>query len=169
MVAKELEVIVYPMAGSKWHSEVTPDPTWPQVEAAIRRLDRAEYPFLNICLPRPDRESDLWMLNVIGGRGEYGLSGMDGRWHERSRFRDPARPCGPELIDIWVTDQGASFEEAYLCNDLAVVLRVCRHFAETRRLDEGVGWEQRPAESGATADPAAGAGSGGEAGEWPGR
>jgi hypothetical protein len=144
MLAAELEVIVYPDAGEAWHREITAAPTWPQIEAAVRRLDRAEYPFLHVLLPRPERESDLWVLNVIGGRGEWGLSGNDGRWHERWRFRDPARPCGPGRIDIWVTDQGASFEEAYLCNDLAVVLRVCRHFAESGRLDEGVVWEQRP-------------------------
>jgi len=152
MIAVELQVIVYPDAGYAWHSEVTPEPSWPQIEAAVRRLDRAEFPFLHIYLPRPEREADLWLLNVIGGRGEYGLSGNDGRWHERWRFRDPARPCGPELVDIWVTDQGASFEEAYLCNDLAVVLRVCQHFAESGRLDEGVVWEQRQAEPGAAAD-----------------
>ncbi|QDU18156.1 hypothetical protein [Urbifossiella limnaea] len=152
MLAVELEVIVYPGAGTGWHREVTAAPTWPQIEAAVRRLDRAEYPFLNIVLPRAEREADLWVLNVIGGQGEYGLSGNDGRWRERWRFRDPTRPCGQDLIDIWITDQGASFEEAYLCNDLAVVLRVCRHFAETGQLDEGVAWERWPAEPGAAAD-----------------
>ncbi len=152
MLAKELEVVVYPDAGHHWHSEVTPDPAWPQIEAAVRRLDRAEYPFLHIYLPRPDRESAPWLLDVIGGGGEYGMSAHDGRWHERWRFRDPARPCGPGLVDIWVTDQGAAFEEAYLCNDVAVVLRVCRHFAEAGKLDPGVVWEQRRAEPGVAAD-----------------
>ncbi len=141
MLATELEVIVYPGAGHQWHLVVITDPTWPEIEAAVRRLDRAEYPFLKIYLPRPERESDPGMLNVIGGRGEYGLSVTVGRCHERWRFRDPARPCGPELVDIWVTDQGASFEETYLCNDRAIVLRVCRHFAEAGRLDDGVVWE----------------------------
>jgi hypothetical protein len=42
-----------------------------------------------------------------------------------------------------VTDQGAAFEEAYLCSDLAVVLLVCR---QTGQLDPGVVWEPRPAE-----------------------
>jgi hypothetical protein len=152
MLAKELEIIVYPGAGYRWHSEVTADPTWPQIEAAIRRLDRAEYPFLHIFLPRTEQGSDLWGLNVIGGRGEYGLSGIDGRWRERWRFRDLGRPCGPKLIDIWVTDQGASFEETYLCNDLALVLRLCKHFAEAGQLDTNVIWEERHADPGAAAD-----------------
>src|SRR5262249_19247371 len=99
MLAKELEVIVYPGAGDHWHSEVTPNPMWPQIEAAVRRLDRAEYPFLHIYLPRPEKESVPWLLDVIGGRGEYGLSANDSRWHQRWRFRDPDRPCGPELVD----------------------------------------------------------------------
>jgi hypothetical protein len=83
---------------------------------------------------------------------------MDGRWRERWRFRDPARPCGPDRVDIWVTDQGASFEEAYRCNDLAVVLRVCRYFAEHGRLDGGVVWEQRPAGPVAPPEPPTAAG-----------
>jgi hypothetical protein len=146
MLAKELEVIVYPDAGSEWHSAVTTDLTWSDVEAAVRRLDRAAYPFLRLYLPRPERESDLWVLEVIGGGGEYGLSAADGRWRERWWFRDPRRPGGPDLIDIWVTDQGAAFEETYLCNDLAVVLRVCKCFAQEGKLDPGVVWEERPAE-----------------------
>jgi hypothetical protein len=143
MRAKELEVIVYAGAGFAWHSEVVSDPTMPQIEAAVRRLDRAEYPFLHIRLPPPEVGSDLWVLNVIGGKGEYGLTVSDGRWLERWQFRDPSRPNGPELIDIWVTDQGAAFEETYLCNDLSIVLRVCKRFAEDGQLDPGVVWETR--------------------------
>jgi hypothetical protein len=146
MLAKELEVIVYPDAGSEWHSEVTTDPTWSDVEAAVRRLDRAAYPFLRLYLPRPERESAPWVLEVIGGGGEYGLSAADARWRERWWFRDPGRPGGPKLIDIWVTDQGAAFEETDLCNDLAVVLRVCKCFAQEGKLDPAVVWEERPAE-----------------------
>ena len=145
MLCTQLEVIVYPDSREDSRSEVTDAPTWQQIEAAVERLDRAEYPFLHLYLPRPERESDLWMLNVIGGLGEYGLSGRDGRWHERWRFRDPARPCGPERIDIWVTDQGASFEATDLCDNLSVVLRACHHFAESGRLDGGVAWELQPA------------------------
>jgi hypothetical protein len=39
------------------------------------------------------------------------------------------------------------FEETYLCNDLAVVLRVCKRFAQEGKLDTGVVWEERPAEA----------------------
>lgn len=143
MLAKELEVIVYPEGRYEWHSEATKNPTWAQIETAIRKLDRAEYPFLHVYLPRSDRDSDLWGLDVIGGNGEYGLSGTDGRRRERWSFRDPSRPNGPELINIWVTDQGAAFEETYLCNDLPTVLRVCKHFAEQGQLDASVVWEER--------------------------
>ncbi len=144
MIARELEVIVYPGAGYEWHSEVTPAPTWPQIETAVRRLDRAEYPFLHIFLPRPERQTDTWLLNVIGGRGEYGMAVMDGRWHQRRQYRDPGRPAGPERVPIWETDQGAEYKETYLCNDLVVVLRVCQLFAEEGRLDGGVLWESWP-------------------------
>ncbi len=34
-------------------------------------------------------------------------------------------------------------EEACLCNDINVVLRVCKYFAETGKLDRGVDWEEK--------------------------
>jgi hypothetical protein len=143
MLAYKLEVVVYPDAGYSWHSEVITDPTWEQIENAIRDLDRAEYPFIHICLPSGREESEVRSIDVIGGEGEYGISGIDKSGQERWRFRDPTRPNGPGLIDIWVTDQGASFEEAYLCNDLSVVLRICRQFAEVGELTGDVLWETR--------------------------
>ena len=41
-----LEAIHYPPDGADWRSIETPDPDWPAIEAAIRRLDRDEWPFL---------------------------------------------------------------------------------------------------------------------------
>src|SRR5262245_56845332 len=101
MFANELEVTVYSAVGDDWLTEVTANPDWSQIKSAVRRLNRAEYPFLRVYLPRSLRESDLWSLQVIGGKREWGISGNDGRWQERWRFRDLGRPNGPELIDIW--------------------------------------------------------------------
>ena len=68
MLANKLEVIVYRNAGYSWHSQVINEPMWEQIENAIRDLDRAEYPFLYIYLPDGRGASNVWMLNVIGGR-----------------------------------------------------------------------------------------------------
>ena len=50
MLIKQLEVIVYPQPGYKSHEELKDDPDWPEIDAAIRRLDRHEYPFLELYL-----------------------------------------------------------------------------------------------------------------------
>ncbi len=144
MLITQLEVIVYPQPGYRWHEELTDDPDWQEIEAAIRRLDRHEYPFLELYLA-PGNGSVVHHLNIIGGKGEYGLTGFDERHHERFRFRDPSRPKGSDRIEIWTSDQGAAFQATYLCNDLAVVLRIAKHFAETGNLDPSVIWEERGA------------------------
>jgi hypothetical protein len=48
------------------------------------------------------------------------------------------------LIPIWTSDQGAAFEERYLCNELPIVLRIAEHFAKTGKLDATVSWEDWP-------------------------
>ena len=104
MLIKQLEVIVYPQPGYKSHVELTDDPDWPEIDAAIQRLDRHEYPFLRLYLAAGSG-SIVHHLNIIGGKGEYGLTGFDERHHERFRFRDLSRSNGPGRIEIWTSDQ----------------------------------------------------------------
>ena len=47
MLAAELATIGYLEARENWR-EVNATPTWPQIEAAVRPLERAQYPFLHI-------------------------------------------------------------------------------------------------------------------------
>src|ERR1035438_6392982 len=114
MLVNELEIIVYP--DYSWRSEFTKNPTWQQIEEAIRNLDRHGYSFLNLFLPLPKSEIDLRSLNIIGGLAEYGISVFDSSNHQRQSYCDKSRPDGPELVPIWTSDQGAEFAERYLCN-----------------------------------------------------
>ena len=85
MLANKLEVTVYPNAGRSWHTEAINQPTWEQIENAIRDLDRAEHPFLQLYLPDGEGESGLSWLDVIGGAGEYGISATCEDLQERWR------------------------------------------------------------------------------------
>jgi hypothetical protein len=143
MLVNELEIIVYPKRGP-WRSEITEKPTWKQIENGIRRLDRHAYPFLNLFLPPRKFEMELRCLNIIGGVGEYGILTFDSKHRQLQWYCDESRPDGPELVEIWTSDQGAEFEERYLCNDLRVVLRVAKQFANTGELDPCVRWEDWP-------------------------
>ena len=122
MLAKKLEVVVYPDAGPSWQFD---NRTWELIENAVRDLDRAECPFLHIYLQGGRGKSALWLLNVIGGSGEYGIFGTSEDWQERWRFRDKSRPKGPNLVDIWVTDQRAPSRKR-IC---PMILVSCSRFA----------------------------------------
>jgi len=139
----ELEAIVYPKRG-RWRSEITEKPSWKQIENAIRQLDRHGHPYLKMFLAPPKLETDLQHLSIMGGLGEYGLLTFDARHHQLQWYSDLQRPDGPELVEIWTSDQGAAFAERYLCNDLAVVLRIAKCFAKTGQLDSNVNWENWP-------------------------
>jgi hypothetical protein len=143
MQVNELEIIIYPKRGP-WRSEVTENPTWRQIEEAIRQLDRHGHPFLKLFLPPPKVETELRSLDIIGGKGEYGILTFDSKYRQLQWYCDHSRPDGPELIPIWTTDQGAEFKERYLCNRLTTVLRVAKHFAKTGTLDANVAWEDWP-------------------------
>src|SRR5262249_41755890 len=122
-----LEVMHYPPDGSHWQALETPDPDWPEIEAAIQRLDRDEWPFLWLhTVPRVEGEMPEKGLCVMGGRGEYSLflSKDDDEVHydDASRSRTPVR--------IWESDQGSVVEERSLCSDLGRVLALVRYFAE---------------------------------------
>ena len=140
MLINKLEATVYPECG-RWFSELTENPTWRQIEDAIRKLDCHRHPFLHLFLDEPEVEAEIEMLNIIGGQGEYGISLMAN--FREIRYFDQSRPDGPDLVPIWTTDQGAEFTERYLCNDLATVFRIAKYFASTGTLDPLANWEDR--------------------------
>jgi hypothetical protein len=138
MTVTLLEAIHYP-PGREWRSLKTEVPDWGCIEAAIRRLDRDEWPFVWLHTEPPVKfEFPNNMFCVMGGRGEYGLTlYKDG--DEISLF-DPSRSGEDEMIRIWESDQGCECWATNLCNDLALTLALTRTFCETGNLDERCRW-----------------------------
>ena len=132
-----LEVIHYPPPGWSWHDIETLDPDWPTVEAAIRRLDRREWPYITLHEVAPvEGRVPIDTLTVMGGRGEYALF-----WSEDTdevHYEDAAR--GRATVRIWESDQGSVVEERSLCSDIERVLAIARHFAERAELDPSATW-----------------------------
>jgi hypothetical protein len=133
-----LDVMHYPRPGwMPWHTIETPNPDWPTIEAAIRQLDRLEWPFVTLHAVAPvDGKVPINALTVMGGRGEYTLF-----WSEDTdevHYEDASR--GHSTVRIWESDQGSVVEERSLCNDLERVLAIVRHFAERAELDPSVTW-----------------------------
>lgn len=143
MLVNELQIIHYPKRGP-CRSKISQKPTWPQIEAAIQQLDRHKYPFLKVFLPLAVAETNLRSMNIIGGCGEYGILTFDSNERQLQWFCDYTRSNGPESINIWTSDQGASFKKRYLSDRLDVVLRITELFAMTGQLDLTVTWEAWP-------------------------
>jgi hypothetical protein len=133
-----LDVTHYPPDGSSSTSEQTPNPEWAEIEAAIRRLDRDEWPFICIHVGKWIRgETPEDDLIVMGGRGEYAI--IHNENGGETLYVDPAR--GDKKVQIWESDQGSVRAERHLCNDLQTVLAIVRHYAETGKRDPGVNWK----------------------------
>lgn len=121
-----------------WESIRTTFPQWTDVESALRRLDRDEWPYiwLHRHIP-PDNEADNFFC-VFGGRGEYHLRlCQDG--HEIVYF-DPSREG--ELVRIWESDQGLEVWESNLCSELSAVFEITRFWIENDQLHPAYSWRE---------------------------
>jgi immunity protein Imm1 of predicted polymorphic toxin system len=132
-----LEVTRYPAGGQGYTTRSTPNPTWNQVETAIRALDHHSLPFIFIGLRDACRGEDC--LSVLGGPRGYAISAADsdGGWMQ---YCDPSHSGGE--VPVWTSDQGYYPPARFVTYDLELVLRVARHYAESGELDPSVKWEE---------------------------
>jgi len=132
-----LEVTEYPPNSDGYQTHATKNPTWEQLEAAIRALDHHRLPFIFIGLRDECRGEDC--LSVLGGPKGYAISvaDSDGGWLQ---YCDPSHTGGE--VPVWTSDQGYYPSERYVTYDLDLVLKVARYYAERGQLDPAVQWEE---------------------------
>lgn len=135
MLVKRLDVAHYEDA---WNSRLScvRDPSWMQIEEAIRRLDRFHYPW--VWLRLTEEETDCDYLTVMGGEGAYWIALTSGE-HDQLRLFDPEK-SGRE-VELWTSDQGFSDHEFHVAYDLELVLQVARYFIETGQPLPAATWE----------------------------
>src|SRR5690242_16880524 len=101
MLIKMLDITIYGETGSGWHTESDRNPSWDDIEVAIRRLDRFRYPFVWLYREIRALEEAEPDFTVIGGEGEFAADCLaDGIAY---RLCDPSR--GDDMIVIWRSDQ----------------------------------------------------------------
>ena len=142
MHVKVLETIEYPPRAGGWRSTKTPEPTWAEVESAIRRLDRDRFPIVFLW-PTTDESAhevteENELFQVVGGDGAYWLAVTADGYFER-RLDDPEQ--GDEEVEVWESDQGYVTEARHVCTDVDAVLRAARHYAERGGFAPGLPWE----------------------------
>lgn len=132
MFIRQLQATIYPSDGSPSFTEKIEHPSWELVESAIRRLDRDQFPFIWLYQDADSSEADIPAFVVVGGQGAYTFG------PEERLFYDEAH--SGEIVDVWLSDQGASFPDWQVCHDLELVLRATRTFVETGELDPTQTW-----------------------------
>jgi hypothetical protein len=147
MHVKALECWSYRPDGRFRGPEKVAQPSWEEIEAAIRRLDRRTHPIL--FLWPTENEADHMVnefcerFEVLGGEGLYWTAGTFDGYFQR-RFLDLAG--GEQDIEIYppTIEQGFGDQERYVCRDIEVVLRAARFYAENGGFDPSVAWEEQP-------------------------
>jgi hypothetical protein len=128
-----LYVVQYSTPRGPWSGNLIRDPSWEQTEFFLRRLDRCLFPFVWLYRSgTADPKDHVPDFEVLGGSGEYSL--VSGR----VTFVDLAR--GSSEVNIWVSDQGASFPKFQLCPDLELAVSAVRFFCETGELLPSAQW-----------------------------
>jgi len=143
----KLEVVRYPTpprdsTQSRFGPQSTSilSPKVSDLETAIRRLDRDEWPYVWLHTSEPLKdEFPNNMLEVMGGRGEFAITlYKDG---DEICYVDDSRRNQGDYIEIWESDQGRDVIPWGLCNDLATVLDIVGYFNGHSALSPKYTWK----------------------------
>jgi len=123
----------------EWN-ESLPDPSWAEIEAAIRRLDANEYAGLGFMVDDMHHDGgNQPSLHISGGRGQYVVS-YSGGGGSSVHYVDPARANDQEMVGVVKRDQGVWVPAGWVCRDLELVVAIARHIVETGRPYRDVAW-----------------------------
>src|SRR5262249_25965043 len=134
-----------------WDDPATavPDPTWDEIERAVRRLDGRRYRWLQLWPTADPADHDpnpgsREYVEGVGGAGAYLLRVpcADGRyaslhfpeWPDRDVVVLPD-PSGFGFVDLMWSESARR-----VCRDVEVVVRAVRHYCETGGLDPSLVW-----------------------------
>jgi hypothetical protein len=122
--------------------EMTPDPTWSRVEAALRRLDGGEYAgvVLHLNYGQPHEPATQY-LSVCGGAIGFAIAYHVEGCADLHWTRPDAVVAGPD-VGVVRRDQGVWVPECHVCLDFEVVVAAARHFCETAEPHPELRWER---------------------------
>ncbi len=138
MPVRCMSYVEYDERGWGWHMEKVANPTWGQVVGSIRQLDKFRYPWVWLFIGENEEDATVDCLTVMGGDGVYRV-GLSAGKHDQLRLFDPDK--GSHEVELWTSDQGFSDSEFHTTNDIELVLRIAKHFAETGEPLSEATWE----------------------------
>ena len=138
MAVRCLSWEVYPETGWGGQTQKLADPTWDQIVASVRRLDRFRYPWVWLFIGDNDEDPTVNCLTIMGGEGVYWVALSAGKF-DQLRLFDPNK--GNEEVNLWLSDQGFSDYEFHVTYDIDLVLRIAAYFGETGKPLPAADWE----------------------------
>lgn len=144
MLAKVLHITEYTKDGSSYTSHEIKDPSWQEIESAIRRLDKYCFPFIWIFLS--EETNDVPDFQIIGGKGDYWMAGTFNGYSHR-RYSNQNVDGEDREVYVWESDQGFYDYESTLCHDVEEVLKATRYLCEHGDFDPSVSWEEQEREA----------------------
>ena len=138
MTIKLMKVFEYDRTG--WNCQETDvrDPSLEEIEAAVLRLNKFEFPFVWFFVSADVPEGAVPDLSIMGGDCDYVISTFDGNRTDR-HMKFPSH--SHKRIDVWLSDQGCDFEEKLICHDVGFVLDVVAGYAKSGTFPSATIWE----------------------------
>jgi hypothetical protein len=142
MPVKGMRTVEYHKGGYTTSDKANPN--WDEIQAFIRQLDKSRFPF--VWLSQEDLvggklPEDVWPdFEVMGGLGDYWITcSVEGYQQRRCYFPEQ----GTAEIQVWMSDQGFSSPNCYVCHDLELVLHATSFFYEYGTFAPFIPWETR--------------------------
>ena len=140
MHVKWLDYTVYGPTGWGWKSHEVPNPSWDEVEQAIRRLDRFEYPHVLLWAAEDQGKHNYdegELFEILGGKGAYWLAGtFDGFFQRRLDYAEQ----GEAEVTVWTSDQGFTTVERHVSHDIEAVIGAARYYYDHGGFDPSLKW-----------------------------
>ena len=114
------------------------NPIWEDIKASVLRLDRNRYPWVWLFIGKSDEDPAVDCLAIVGCENLYWIALSSGN-HSQLRLFDPNK--NRKQVDLWVSDSGFSESEVYTTNDVELVLKIAKYYAETGEPLPGANWE----------------------------
>jgi hypothetical protein len=128
-VIKSMAIVQYYRDDRPWDIELVKDPTWKDVESAIRQMDNYCFPIVLLSRLEFDSGGDVFededAFNIIGAADKCALLHMTGEW----RYEDPDGSTSD--VRLWESDQGYFCQERNVIRDIEKVLRIVKVYYDS--------------------------------------
>jgi len=135
---KLLMEFTYDNFGQRCRKHEVLNPTWEQMEDAVRRLDKFQFPIVWFFTTEDVSDDEIPDFEIMGGETDYYIS-VSAHGYKQRRYFDATK--ARTRIDVWTSDQGCSIEACHAIHEIDLVLAALKYFSETGGFSPKLSWE----------------------------